>query len=332
MNLIIPMAGKGTRLRPQTLSTPKPLIPIAGKTILQRLVDLVSLNSNIKIKRIGFIIEKPDLVSEKILKSIAQKNGVPCDIFYQGTPRGTAHAIHCAAPLLEDEVLVVFADTLFETKLDFSNTPDVYIFVKEVEDPRQYGVVSLNEAGEIVEFVEKPPQPTSNLAIVGMYYFKKAQLLLNELKKVLDKKLLDKGEYQLTTALENLRSQNIKILPFEIDQWLDFGTPDNLLQSHSIILHQQSPQNINKFKDYKNTIIHPPCYFAPDVVIKNSEIGPNVSIGPGSVILDSRIKNTIIQSNTTIKKASLINSIIGSFVEYSPNKQTLNIGDYSKFN
>tara|TARA_Y100000766_G_scaffold214462_1_gene186171 strand:- start:539 stop:1528 length:990 start_codon:yes stop_codon:yes gene_type:complete len=325
MNLIIPMAGRGTRLRPQTLTTPKPLIEIAGRTIVQRIVDLVAKESRKKIKNIGFILEKKDVKIEKMLQQVAHKNHLSCRIFYQGSPQGTAHAIYSAKELLSGPILIVFSDTIFETKLDFSSDSDGCIFVKEVEDPSAYGVVKTNSKGHITDFIEKPTRPTSNLAIVGMYFFKNGQYLLRELKYILDEKIIEKGEYQLTTALENLKNKNLKFTAHKINKWLDFGTPKTLLSSHKELLKTQKIQ----YQDFSNTIIKPPCFIDSGVVIKDSKIGPNVSIGKDTVIASSVITDTIIQSNCTISGAHLKNSIIGKFVEYSPNATELNIGDYS---
>ena len=325
MNLIIPMAGRGTRLRPQTLSTPKPLIEIAGATIIQRIVDLVVKESTIKINHVGFILEKEDVEIEAMLQKLAKKNNLAHKVFYQGLPKGTAHAIYSAKSLLSGPILIVFADTIFETKLNLSADSDGCIFVKEVEDPRAYGVVKTNSQGYITDFIEKPTQPVSNLAIVGIYFFKNGQKLLNEIKLILDSKTIEKGEFQLTTALENLKNKNLKFTPHIINKWLDFGTPETLLASHQELLKTQTLE----YKDFENTTIKPPCFIASGVVIKNSQIGPNVSIGRDTIITSSIISDTIIQSNCNIDGVNLKNSIIGKFVEYTPNAKQVNLGDYS---
>ena len=325
MNLIIPMAGRGTRLRPQTLTTPKPLIEIAGTTIIQRIVDLVANESIKKIDTIGFILEKKNAEIEAMLQGVAYKNNLPYKIFYQGSPQGTAHAIYAAKEFLLGPVLIVFADTIFETKLEFPTDSDGCIFVKEVEDPSSYGVVKTNSKGYITDFIEKPTQPTSNLAIVGIYFFKRGEHLSRELKYILDAKIIDKGEYQLTTALEGLKNKNLKFTPHKIKKWLDFGTPKALLASHRLLLENQKLEN----HDFPDTTITPPCFIDAGVIIKDSQIGPNVSIGRGTVITSSVISDTIIQSSCKINGAHLKNSIIGNFVEYSPNSTELNIGDYS---
>ena len=325
MNLIIPMAGRGTRLRPQTLTTPKPLIEIAGATIIQRIVDLVAKESKRKIKNIGFIIEKKDIEVEKMLQKVVNKNNLSHQVFYQGSPQGTAHAIYSAKELLEGPVLIVFADTIFETNLDFPSDSDGCIFVKEVEDPSAYGVVKINSKGHITDFIEKPTQPVSNLAIVGIYFFQNGQKLLNEIKYILDSKIIEKGEFQLTTALENLKNKNLKFTPHKINKWLDFGTPETLLLSHQELLKKQKIE----YQDFPNTIIKPPCFIDSGVIITDSQIGPNVSIGKDTVITKSVISDTIIQSNCSISGANLSNSIIGKFVEYTTNAKKINLGDYS---
>ena len=184
MNLIIPMAGRGTRLRPQTLTTPKPLIEIAGKSIVQRILDTVIKKSKQQINNVGFIIEKPNPEIEEKLCELANLNNIKPHIFFQKQPKGTAHAIYCSKNILKGPVLVVFSDTLFETELIFPDKSDGCIFVKEVKDPSSYGVVKIGEKGEITDFIEKPKTRISNLAIVGIYYFKDGDILAQEIKRV----------------------------------------------------------------------------------------------------------------------------------------------------
>ncbi len=319
------MAGKGTRLRPQTLTTPKPLIEIAGKTIVQRIVDLVRQDSDNKIKIIGFIIEKKSEKTEEMLFLIGKKNNINVKVFYQEKALGTAHAIYCAKSILSGPTLIVFADTLFETNLKLPQNVDGCIFVKEVENPSAYGVVKLNKEGEIKEFIEKPTILISNLAIVGIYYFKDGKILATEIKNILEKNIKIHGEYQITTVLENLKNKNLKLLPHKITKWFDFGNPVNLLNSHKEILKKASKIT----KKFKNTLIIEPCYIAEDVQIVDSKIGPNVSIGSGTIIESCNLENTIIQSNSKIKGARLKESIIGNNVEYNDGFKSVNIGDYT---
>ena len=325
MNLIIPMAGKGTRLRPQTLTTPKPLIEVAGKTIIQRIVDVLSKMEAGQIHNIGFIIEQKSNEIEKILHLIGEQNNINVHVFYQGKALGTAHAIYCAKNILFGPTLVVFADTLFESDIKIPKDNDGCVFVKEVENPKAYGVVRLNKKGSIIEFVEKPKNMISNLAIVGIYYFKDGMILSEEIKNILDKKIMIKGEYQITTVLENLKNKNLVFAPYKIKKWFDFGTPENLLNSHKEIL-KKSPQTSKKFE--KTTII-PPCHIADSAQITDSTIGPYVSVGAGTIIQSSKIKNSIIQSNSSIKGGEFDTSIIGNHVDYNADFKIVNIGDYT---
>ena len=325
MNLIIPMAGRGTRLRPQTLTTPKPLIEIAGKTIIQRILDVVTSQSKQKINNIGFIIEKPNPEIEQELCELAKLNNIKPYIFFQHHAKGTAHAIYCAKSILKGPVLIVFSDTLFETELVFPENADGCIFVQEVDDPSSYGVVKVGKKGYITDFIEKPKNKISNLAIVGIYYFKEGNTLSKEIKNIIDNNTVLKGEYQITTALENLKNKNTLFIAHKIQKWHDFGTPKNLLKSHAEILKQDD----HKLNKIQNTTIIPPCYISKDAIIKDSKIGPFVSVGSGTQIRKSIISNTIIQKNTIITNAELDSSIIGNNVQYNGNFNQVNIGDYS---
>ncbi len=319
------MAGQGTRLRPQTLTTPKPLIKIAGKTIIERIINVLVKKSPKKIKNIGFIIQQPDPKIEKVLNRVGSQHNISTSIFYQHESKGTAHAIYCAKELLNKETLIVFADTLFETELIFPNNIDGCVFVKEVEDPRSYGVIKLDSNGSITEFIEKPKDNISNLAIVGIYYFKNGNLLSEEIKKVLKQNIKIKGEYQITTVLENLKNKKFIFKPHHISDWYDFGNVKNLLDSHKEILKLENPA----FNEFKNTQIVPPCYIGEGVEIEDSIIGPNVSVGSGTKVKKSKITNSIIQSQSNICGAELIDSIIGNQVYYNGNFKSINIGDYS---
>ncbi len=322
------MAGRGTRLRPQTLTTPKPLIEVAGKTIIERIVNIVENKIDGVIDNIGFVIDQPNKKTENMLKLIGKKNKTKAHIFYQHKAEGTAHAIYCAKKILKGPTLIIFADTLFETEdLSFSKDSDGHILVKEVKNPSAYGVVRLNNNGEIIEFIEKPKSNISNLAIVGIYYFKEGLFVAKEIESILEKKIMIHGEYQITTVLENLKNKKKVFTPHKIKEWFDFGTPMNLLNSHKEILKREC----FKEKKFKNTKIKPPCCIADDVIIEDSTIGPNVSVGKGTTIKSSSIQNTIIQSNSKIIGAKLQCSIIGNNVEYKQSFTSVNIGDYSTF-
>ncbi|MCK5105006.1 MAG: nucleotidyltransferase family protein, partial [Cyclobacteriaceae bacterium] len=224
MNIIIPMAGMGKRLRPHTLTTPKPLIPIVGKPIVYWLVhDIAEVCDDI-IENIGFVIGRSFGESvEKELLSIASKLGAKGHLFYQDEPLGTAHAIYCAADILEGKTIVAFADTLFKANFKLDSEQDGIIWVHQVEDPSAFGVVKLDSNGGIEDFVEKPTDFISDLAIIGIYYFKSGDLLKHEIKVLIDNKIKDDGEYQLTRALETLKEKGTKFVPGQVDDWLDCG-------------------------------------------------------------------------------------------------------------
>ena len=207
------MAGMGKRMRPHTLTVPKPLIPIAGKPIVQRLVEEISFVANEKIEEIAYIIGDFGKEVEDKLINIAKKLGAKGTIYYQNEALGTAHAIYCAEKSLSGQTIVAFADTLF--KADFKITDDIEasIWVQKVEDPSAFGVVKIDKNNFISDFVEKPKEFVSDLAIIGIYYFKEAEILKAELKKLIDNKTMVNGEYQLTDALENMKNSGIKFTP-----------------------------------------------------------------------------------------------------------------------
>ena len=336
MNVIIPMAGMGTRLRPLTPVTPKPLIKLSGKTIIYRIVDYLFNNLGIQseLKTIGFILSKKSPLIEKYLqKELANKFSFKVLFFYQNKPEGTAHAIYCAKQILKGKVLILFSDTLFFLKqkiniLDPKN--DGAILVKKVEDPSQYGVVTIDDENIVTSFAEKPENPKSNLAIIGVYFFQEGSDLLKEIEIIIDTNNKEKNEYQLTTALKNITKKDGKLKAINVSNWLDCGTPQQLLLTNKYLLqNNQVMKNTNQL--HKAEIVEP-VYIGENVFIKNSKIGPNVSIENGVKIEDSVIKNTIIQNNTIIIGANFNNSLIGEYVNYTNNYNSVNIGDYSKFN
>ena len=334
MNVIIPMAGTGSRLRPITPTTPKPLIKLSGKTIIYRIIH--ELTTYTELKKIGFILNDKNIELETSLKKTISKDfnsTIKVYFFYQKKPEGTAHAIYCAKKLLKGKLLIVFSDTLFFLKKPFYikqfDDVDGAIFVKDVKDPSSYGVVKLNKIGIIKSFIEKPNKPISNLAIIGVYYFKNAENLKDEISNIISKKIIEKNEYQLTTALRNLMKLGDKFKTVNVDNWLDCGTPQNLLATNKYLLKRQKKDN-SSLSNKKNYIIEP-VYLGKNIKIKNSKIGPYVSIEDNSVIENSSLKNTIVQSNVTIKNANLNKSIVGKFTDYNPMNKSIILGPFSKF-
>lgn len=333
MNIIIPMAGRGTRLRPHTLTVPKPLIPIAGKPIVQRIVEDLARSYPGEIDQVAFIIGDFGSDVEQNLLEVAASIGAIGKIYYQEKALGTAHAIYCAAENLTGNCMVAFADTLFKADFTFDRNEDGYIWVMKVEDPAAYGVIKLDENGYIKEFVEKPNTFISDQAVVGIYYFKDSDGLREEIKRIIDNNIKDKGEFQLTTALENLKNKGLLFKPGIIEEWLDCGNKDSLIYANQRILELKKEEDLidDSLVNIHSTIIAP-CYIGKNVLIQNSVIGPHVSIGDNSIIENSIIKNSIIQNDSNVRYGILEDSMIGNKSVYNGNSSNINIGDYSTLN
>jgi len=339
MKIIIPMAGRGTRMRPHTLTVPKPLIPIAGKPIVQRLVEDIAIVCNEPIAEIAFIIGDFGAQVERDLSAIAERMGAKARIYYQDQPLGTAHALLCAKESISGPVVIAFADTLFKADFTLDKTQDGIIWVQRVENPSSFGVIKTNEQGYITDFVEKPTHYVSDLAIIGIYYIKDGDMLRNEMQYLLDNNIKDKGEYQLTNALENMKRKGVKFIPGRINEWLDCGNKDSTVATNSryldYLLEQQSAGKLQEtliassLKNH-NSVIVPPAYIGENVHLYNSVIGPHVSIGANSVVKNSVIYSSLIQQNTFIENAVIGNSMLGSHVKYQGNTSDLSIGDYTQ--
>lgn len=331
MNIIIPMAGLGKRMRPHTLTVPKPLLPIAGKPIVYRLVEDIVRVCNEKVQDIGFIIH-PSFGKEveDNLKAIAREVGATGKIYYQTEALGISHALLFARELFTGKVIVAFADTLFRADFRLDTTKDGIIWVQKVDEPSQFGVVKLNEKKEIIAFVEKPSEFVSDLAIIGIYFFKDGKKVAEEMQYLIDNNIKEKGEFQFTTALENLHRKGSVFLPGEVTEWLDCGNKNATVQTNQRYLEFIKDQKlISEKARISNSVIIPPCYVSDEVIIENSVIGPHVSIGKASRIYDSRLKNSIIQSNTSIAHAVLENSMLGNFVNFEKKPLDLSVGDYN---
>jgi len=327
------MAGRGSRLRPHTLTTPKPLIPIAGKPIVHRLVEDIAKVINQPIDEIAFIIhESFGKNVEKDLVAIAEKLGAKGTICYQNEALGTAHAILCAKESMQGPIVVAYADTLFRADFTLDASADSVIWVKAVEDPSAFGVIQLNDKNEIVDFVEKPTEFVSDLAIIGIYFFKSAENLRSELEYLLDNKIEKGGEYQLTDALENMKQKGLRFVPGKVDEWMDCGNKNVTVDTNNRMLNFLHIDNENLVAStavLENSTIIPPCYIGENVVLKNATVGPNVSLGDNSKVENATIKNSLIQTNATVKNADLDNAMIGNFASFNGKFTNISIGDYS---
>ena len=330
MRIIVPMAGMGKRMRPHTLTVPKPLIPIAGKPIVQRLVEDIAKVTGEGIEEVAFIIGNFGKEVEKKLIAIAESVGAKASLYYQTEALGTAHAIYCAEPSLKGNVVVAFADTLFKADFKLDTSKEGIIWVQKVEDPKPFGVVKLNANNEITDFVEKPETFVSDLAIIGIYYFKDGEYLKKELKYLLDNNILDKGEYQLTNALENMKNKGTKFVPGKVTEWLDCGNKDSTVATNSRYLDYIKDQDlVAKSAKMLNSVIIPPVYIGEDVEIVDSVVGPYVSVGNGSKIMHSIVKKSIIQEKSIVKNSNIINSMLGSHASVQGNPADLSVGDYN---
>lgn len=331
MKIIVPMAGMGKRMRPHTLTIPKPLIPVAGKPIVQRLMEDIAKVCNEKVDEIAFIIGDFGREVEKNLLAIAESLGAKGSIYYQKEALGTAHAILCAEPALSGHVVVAFADTLFKADFKMDTTQEGIIWVQKVDDPKPFGVVKINDKNIITDFVEKPQEFVSDLAIIGIYYFNDGEYLKRELKYLIENDIRDKGEYQLTNALENMKNKGTKFTPGKVSEWLDCGNKDATVFTNQRVLEyiRDNKDLISKSLVNKNSAIIEPCFIAEGVQINDSVVGPYVSLGANTVIESSIVKNSIIQSNTRILNSNITNSMIGSHVEIRSKQLELSLGDYN---
>lgn len=337
MRIIIPMAGIGSRLKPHTLTVPKPLTLIAGKSIVQRLVEEIVTVVGQKVTDIGFIIGPaskgfPANTKEQLSK-IAEELGAKGEVFIQEEALGTAHAIHQARTLLNGPCVVAFADTLFKADFTLSDKNDGVIWVKKVANPKAFGVVKLQD-GIITDFVEKPEVFVSDLAIIGIYYFKNAEKLRFEIDNLIDNDIRGKGdEYQLTDALENLKQKGNQFVPGTVTDWMDNGNKEVTVETNSKVLDYSYKASENLISDsvvLENSKIIPPCYIGEGVVLKNSIVGPYVSLGDHGIVSDSTIKNSLLQKNVKIEKASLDKAMIGNNVEFNGDFTSVSLGDFSQ--
>lgn len=331
MKIIVPMAGMGKRMRPHTLTIPKPLIPIAGKPIVHRLVEDIAKVVKEPIEEVGFVINRSfgELV-EKSLKEVARTIGAEGKIFYQDDPLGTAHALYCAKEMLEGNVIVAYADTLFKAEFTLDKEQDGIIWVHQVEDPSAFGVVKVNEDKVITGFVEKPQSYVSNLAIIGIYYFRDGGLLRRELQYLIDNNIKNSGEFQITNALDNMKDKGVRFVPGQVDEWLDCGNKDATVYTNQRYLEYIKNELIQPDAAVmENSAIIPPVYIGKNVKITNSVIGPYVSIGDGTKIKNSRIRNSIVQTNTIVDNANLENSMLGNHVTLKLSSSDFSIGDYN---
>lgn len=327
------MAGRGSRLRPHTLTVPKPLVPVAGKPIVQRLAEDLTASLSEEVDKIAFVIgDFGDEVPAQ-LKEIAAGLGAEGYVYTQDQPLGTAHALLCAADLMEGPTMIAFADTLFQA--DFSFDPQAeggIIWAQQVDDPSAFGVLKLDDAGYITDFVEKPTEFVSDLAIVGIYYVRDGAQLRRALQHLIDNDIKDKGEYQLTNGLEILKEQGVKFRPGKVTEWLDCGNKSAVVHTHERILALKAGKEKLRADTaaVENSVVIEPCFLGDGARVVNSVVGPYVSLGRGSTIDSSVVRNTIVQDDTVVAGANLADSMIGNHATYTGTPADVSAGDYSE--
>lgn len=330
------MAGRGSRLRPHSLTVPKPLIPVAGQPIVHRLVKDIAKVLKQPIEEIAFVLGDPAFFGDEVvesLKRLATSLGAKPSIYRQDQPLGTGHAIMCAKPSLSGPAVIAYADTLIRAEFDLDANADSVIWTKKVANPEAYGVVKLNANQEIIELVEKPETFVSDQAVIGIYYFKDVAVLKDKLQEVLDENVMNGGEYQINDGIKRMMADGKVFKTGTVDEWMDCGNKNVTLETNTRMLGFLKADGVeqmiaNSVKNNNSKIIEP-CYIGENVILENTTIGPNVSVGNDCVIENSTVKNSLIQNHTNIKNANLDHAMIGNHVNYDGDFKAISIGDYS---
>lgn len=327
--IAIPMAGLGTRMRPQTWSKPKPLIHLAGCTVLDFVIK--QFQSLPRFSEARFVLILGPNQEEQVIPHM-KENYPGMDVHYvtQEIMRGQSDALYLAKNHLQGPMLMAFSDTLIETDLSaLDQEPlDGIAWVKPVEDPRRFGVAEIDDAGIVQRLIEKPKEMDNNLVVVGFYYFKSGKALMAAIEKQMAQDISLNGEFFLADAINILIEDNAKMRVQPVEIWLDAGKPDALLETNRYLL-ESGHDNSKEASQRENTSIIPPVYIHPEADISNSIIGPHTSIGKDAVVVDAIIKNSIVEQGATIKRMLLENSLVGRSAEVRGRAETMNIGDNS---
>jgi glucose-1-phosphate thymidylyltransferase len=324
MKVIIPLAGKGTRLRPHTHVTPKPMLRVAGKPVMDYVLDDVRALGDVEqvVYITGHLKEK---VEEHARTKYAD---MPAVFVEQLVQDGTAGAVNIARPYVDQPVLIVFVDTIFDADLSAVHTVDAdgIIWVKEVEDYQRFGVVVTDAAGNMTRIIEKPSTPISKRANIGLYYIRNWKLLFEGIDHVLTQPP-NKGEFYLTDAFQYMIDKGAKIKVVDVEGWYDAGKLDTLLETNRAMLdrgHARAP------KDAGTGRIVEPVYIEDGVTLRDCTVGPNVSIGAGSTIERSELRDTVVGTKATIRDSTLANSLVGDAVVLEGVRGEVTVGDHSE--
>ncbi len=326
LKIVIPMAGLGTRLRPHTWSKPKQLVSVAGKTVLDHVLDTINtVPEDIDIELVnivGYLAEQIEAHMEDNYPELKSH------YVMQENPRGQSHAIYLAREHLSGPMMVIFADTLIETDLALlkNETTDAVAWVKPVEDPRRFGVAVIDEDGCVNKIIEKPEDVSNNLAVVGFYYFKRAEDLLAAIEEQMARKLQLKGEYYLADAVNIMLERGLKMRTEKVAVWLDAGTPEALLETNHYLLENGSG-NSEEAASREGVVVIPPVFVHPSAEVINSIVGPYVSIGASCRVESSILRDSILEEEAKVKDVILENSLIGRRAEIQRRAGMVNAGD-----
>ncbi len=320
MKVVIPLAGLGTRLRPQTYTRPKPLVNLAGKPLLGHILDRLA---PLPIEEVIFIT---GYLGEQIEEYVGVNHKLPARYVEQKEQLGQAHALQLTKEWLHGPTFVVFADTIFETDIQrlMQVQSDGLLYVREVEDPRRFGVAVMD--GEYIsKLVEKPQTPVSNLAVVGLYYFSEGEQLAEAVDELIASGRQTAGEYYIADAIQIMIDRGAKLETQTIDVWLDCGTPSALLETNRYLLgtYEQHPCS------FPGTTVLPPVYIAEGAKVENSVIGPHVSLDRDAEVSGSIVRDSILGAGCSIEDVTLKGSIVGNKARVRGSYSTLNVGDTS---
>ena len=331
MNIIIPMAGMGKRLRPHTLTTAKPLIKVCGQEIVKILCKEIVKTCGVKVDNIGFVVGDFGDQVEKELIEVARSLGAEGKIYHQHVALGTADAIWQAREILTGNTVVAFADTLFDASFTMDLTKEGIIWTSHVENPSAFGVVKKDgQSGKITAFVEKPKEFVSNEAIIGIYYFHEGERLYKDNQHLMDENIMHGGEYQLTDCLENMLQHGFAFTTETVKEWLDCGNKDAVVNTNQRLLCLNMGLNtVDSSLENNHSVVIEPCYIGKNVRLENSVIGPYVSLEDNVVVKNSVVRNTIAAHDTVIENAVLENSMLGNNAVYSKHTEELSLGAFT---
>ncbi|MEO0116141.1 MAG: sugar phosphate nucleotidyltransferase [candidate division WOR-3 bacterium] len=320
LHIIIPAAGEGRRLKPLTHTTPKSLLAVAGKPIIGHIIERIT---DLNPERVVVVIGSNQ--GGLVEKYLTETFHLPFFFAKQENPLGLGDAVYRAKDYVAEDAscLIILGDTILDMNFSEFIKEENLVGVKRVENPRRFGIVELRD-GVIARIVEKPQEPKSDLAIVGVYYFTESAPLFRALQTIIEKNIKTKGEYQLSDALELLIEEGVILKAQPVEYWLDCGTPEALIETNRYLL-----QSNNYYQERKGSVIIPPVYIADSALIEESVIGPFVSISEEAEIRRSIIKDSIINRNATVENSLLAETILGENAVIKEKPLRLNLGDFS---